>query len=174
MSSSKHGRVVDIDHGWKALKKSLTAAAHRGSYVKVGVLGKGGGRAGDGLSNAELAAVQEFGTMNGHIPARPFIGATYDMNRGKYVEQIRKDLGKVLEGKRTIEQTLARAGLKFSSDVKSVVVGDQWHFAPNAADTVRKKGSDRPLVDTGRMINSVSYEVVLQGQPGRSGKTRKG
>jgi hypothetical protein len=174
MSSGKHGRVVDVDHGWKALKKALTAAAHRGSYVKVGVLGAGGGRAGDGISNAELAAVQEFGTLDGHIPARPFIGATYDMNREKYVEQIRKDLGKVLEGKRTIAQTLARAGLKFSSDVKSVVVGDQWQLAPNKAATVRKKGSDRPLVDTGRMINSVTYEVVLQGGQSVPGSGTKG
>ena len=34
------------------------------------------------------------------------------------------------------------------------------NWVPNAPATIRRKGSDRPLIDTGQLVNSVEYEVV--------------
>ena len=33
---------------------------------------------------------------------------------------------------------------------------------PNAASTIRRKGSDVPLVETGRLVRSITYKVVTQ------------
>ena len=33
------------------------------------------------------------------------------------------------------------------------------HFVPNAPNTIKQKGSSQPLIDTGRMRNSVSHKV---------------
>lgn len=168
------GKVTDTDRGWNAIKETVKQIAARGSYVKVGVLGGGSNRPGDGLSNAELAAVHEFGTLDGHIPARPFIGGTYDVKREDYVKMIRKGLDKVLIGKQTIEGLLGRVGLKFASDVKKTVIGSEFQLLPNAPETIRRKGSDVPLVDTGRLVNSVTHEVVIQEKSSRSSGPKRG
>ena len=34
------------------------------------------------------------------------------------------------------------------------------NWVPNAPATIRRKGSDRPLIDTGQLVNAVEYEVV--------------
>ena len=36
-------------------------------------------------------------------------------------------------------------------------------FAPNAESTIKKKGSSKPLVDTGRMRKSVNYVIQKKG-----------
>ena len=37
-------------------------------------------------------------------------------------------------------------------------------FEPNAESTIRKKGSDKPLIDTGRMRQSVKYVIKRRGE----------
>ena len=36
-------------------------------------------------------------------------------------------------------------------------------FEPNAPSTIRKKGSSRPLIDTGRMRQSVNFIIRRKG-----------
>ena len=36
-------------------------------------------------------------------------------------------------------------------------------FEPNAPSTIRKKGSDKPLIDTGRLRQSVNYVIKPKG-----------
>lgn len=36
-------------------------------------------------------------------------------------------------------------------------------FAPNSPATIKKKGSDTPLIDTGIMRSSVNYQIVEKG-----------
>ena len=38
-----------------------------------------------------------------------------------------------------------------------IVDGD---FEPNAPSTIKKKGSDKPLIDTGKMRQSVNFVIV--------------
>ena len=48
----------------------------------------------------------------------------------------------------------------------SVHVGYQAGVAPsepNAPSTIRKKGSDKPLIDTGRLRQSVNYVIKPKG-----------
>ena len=36
-------------------------------------------------------------------------------------------------------------------------------FAPNAPSTIKAKGSSKPLIDTGRMRQSVNFEIKQKG-----------
>lgn len=36
-------------------------------------------------------------------------------------------------------------------------------FAPNAESTIRQKGSSKPLIDSGRMRQSVNYVIQKKG-----------
>jgi hypothetical protein len=175
MASGK-SKVIDVDRGFAELRKTLASIAGRGTYVKVGVIGDAAGEkheSGSRLSNVDVATINEFGTST--IPARPFIGSTFDLNRERYVKTLAKALGKVYENKLTVDRALGLVGTQMATDTKKRVLSRDNNFAPNAPSTMRQKmaksdrnrpdivgplESPRPLVDTGRMVASVSYEVV--------------
>lgn len=138
-----------------AAGKSLRARPH----VRVGVLGNTAPRDGKGLDNAELALVMEFGTRNGRIPARPFLGGTAERKNGEWLALLGKAIPKVLEGKLTIERALALVGERAAADVKRTITSSEG-LAANAPSTIRRKGSSRPLIDTGRLLQSISYDVA--------------
>lgn len=153
--------IVTDDRILKALIKRLKSLGKMG--VKVGVLGtgKGGDEHSDGISTLELAAIQHLGSPVNGIPARPFI--TEGIKAG------RKDQKKVSAGimRRLLAsksysntQAMDTLGVWAASQVKKHVISGPPMKPPNAQSTVNKKGSSRPLVDTGRMINSVTHEVI--------------
>ena len=40
----------------------------------------------------------------------------------------------------------------------------EGEFVPNAPSTIRKKGSDKPLIDTGQLRQGVSYKICRKGE----------
>ena len=53
------------------------------------------------------------------------------------------------------------AGVEINDDLKSSIVG--WQAPPNAPSTIAKKGFNKPLVDTGDMLRSTTYQVRMEG-----------
>lgn len=161
--------VREVDRGWTALKATVKLLKDR-SYVKVGVLddGKGAAKEGD-LTSGELAAVQEFGTKDGKIPARSFVGSTFDKGFAAYYALLRTLVGGIYDGKMTIEKALNIMGLKMATDIKKTVTIGEGVPPPNAPSTIAhkekysvRKGTIRTLVDTGRMLDAVSWLVFLR------------
>ena len=112
----------------------------------------------DGVDMCDIAAWNELGTE--HSPARPFLRQTVENNENKINTFCSKEAKKMLEGG-TAEQCLDKIGVFMKGLVqKTIRDGD---FEPNAASTIRKKGSDKPLIDTGRMRQSVNYHVKERG-----------
>jgi hypothetical protein len=143
-------KIVDRDRGWKAMVQRAKRA--REGRVKVGVLADDhkGGADHEGITVAELAVVLHFGTTpdeNGdqHIPARPFLAMAFDEQRDKLADMGGKLLAKV------------------STEAKKVItVGNR--LEKNADATVAAKGSSRPLVDTGRLVNAITYAIDKDGK----------
>ena len=158
-------KIREVDHGFKKLVASLKTLKQKDSYVKAGVLGSKATQPHPGqMDNVTLALIHEFGTRNGHIPARPFIRGTFEEFKPSYIETLTVLLGGVYKGKMTIPRALGLLGLKMAADMKKTVTqGDI--LAPNADSTIKAKGSSRPLVDTGQLVRSVSHEVVIKGGP---------
>lgn len=112
----------------------------------------------DGTDICDIAAWNELGTV--HIPARPFLRQSVDDNLSKinnFLRQKKKDLVRGVSA----EQVLKEIGI-FQKDLIQEKITD-GSFAPNAPSTVRKKGSSKPLIDTGRMRQSVNYEIKAKG-----------
>jgi len=152
-----------IDKGLDAFKKRLELLRLRKSYVKAGVMSNKNARtqAGAvGLSNAELASIHEYGL--GHVPARPFIRPPFVANKASYLDILRNAYGAAMKSNDPsgFRRALALIGMKMTADIKNYVTQGAGVPPPLAASTVARKGSSRPLVDTGQLINSVSYEVV--------------
>lgn len=100
---------------------------------------------------ASLAAVLEFG--NDHIPERPFLRQTLNDNREKYVSMFVNLFKKGVEPEKIYEQLALIA----QSDVQENIVCGNW--VPNNPKTIKRKGSSKPLIDTGKLRQSIKGVV---------------
>lgn len=132
--------------------------------VKIGVLGAAVYH-GDELTNAELAAIHEFGAPRAGVPERSFLRSTADQKRRQWIDLLTKVLEKAVEGKTTPQVALELVGQKAVADVVAHIRTGAGIPPPLKPATIAAKGSTRPLVDTGRLVQSISYAVV---RPGRS------
>lgn len=155
-------RVVVKGPGAKAVLAQLKAL--NGLGVKVGILGSGVHKstlndAGpEPMTVASIAAVHEFGAPKARIPERSFLRSAIDESRELLERTAKNVAGSVARGTLTANQAAARLGLVAQARVQRKIVDGP--FAPNAPFTVRQKGSSRPLIDSGQMRQSVTYEVV--------------
>lgn len=135
-----------------------------GSYVKVGVLGSDAMRSdGEGASNVDIAITQEFGSVSRNIPPRSFLRMPIQQKE----KQIRafvaskKVMDCLLSGK--VERGLKFVGLYAEAWIQSAFASRGFgKWKPNAPATVRRKGSDKPVIDTGELRRAISSEVVLK------------
>jgi hypothetical protein len=170
-----------VSFSWREQDKGLKAlfgiAKERARpYVKVGVMGDGGKntRPGDPITNVELALIQEFGSPTNNIPARSFIRAPFQAKKAEYAKMLARlvearfrALGKDLH-KGWDAKSFAVLGEKIAADLKANMPGTP---PPNAESTLKKKlaltragslGEPQTLVDTGRLLNSITYAVVTK------------
>lgn len=155
-------KTTSRDLGEKAMLKRVDALKDK-PHVKVGILESAGQHQNSDLTVAQVATFHEFGTES--IPERSFIRTTVDENTEKYhnkIDQLRKDV--IFFGKST-RKALTELGLFIQRDIKKTIT-DTHPSWPQLSDTTiaqRIKNSDKPLIDTGQLRNSVQYEVVEKG-----------
>lgn len=137
------------------------------SYVLVGfqegqvtkVQTKGGRKKEAGHSMAQIAAENEFGTSR--IPARPFMSTSFDENRARINKAVQGEYGKIVDGTSSVRRSLSLIGL-FMADLVQKKIRD-IHYPPNSPKTIARKGSSKPLIDFGQMVQSVRHKVVIRG-----------
>jgi hypothetical protein len=135
--------------------KKLSARAKKGTaLVEVGVISDETYE--DGLTVVEVAVWNEFGTK--HIPERPFIRSTVKQQKAPLKAFSGKLLQKILDGKLTREKALGLLGQKVSGEIKETITS--LRTPPNAPSTVEAKKSSNPLIDTGELRQSITFEVV--------------
>ena len=122
------------------------------------------------LTMDELARIQTYG--DAHIPARPFLEEGILSKKNEIRELIRDHYAKRVEGGNK-RPSLKRIGAEAVGAVQDFVRGDYYRqTVPNAESTIHRKSrrqkgkvlqSDKPLIDTGDMVNATTY-VVKEGQ----------
>ena len=145
------------DH-WRDLEKM---AKRHDPHVRVGVLGSKGGNAehSSGITMVELAAIHEFGSPKNNIPQRSWIRSTFDDNAALAAFSV-KIVAALLNGKIELDRALDMIGAFAATEIKKNVTQGEHIAPPLQPETIRRKKSTRPLVDTGRMINAVTWEVM--------------
>lgn len=109
-----------------------------------------------GLRMSHLMAIHEFGAPTKSIPARAPFGKTMARNRAKYTKMLGRVTGEVIKSGRA---TAARQlGATLAADVQSTITSGLT--PPLKPRTVAAKGSSKPLIDTGVLRQSITYEVV--------------
>lgn len=107
-------------------------------------------------SVAEVAWYNEFGTSR--IPERPFLRWTLSDHNG-YFPELGKALLSALRHPQTDYKKYLRAvGVIAAADVRATIMNAT--FEPNSENTIAKKGSSRPLIDTGRLRQAITSALV--------------
>lgn len=152
--------VTDTDMGYAAMVREFKRLAN-GKHVVIGIRGDKGAvkEEGAALSVVEYAAVNEFGSSDGRVPERPFMRSTFDENKAKYASELKKGVGSILDGSSTLDVVLGRLGLRVQGDIQKKIAEGTGLPPPNAPLTIARKGSSHTLIDTGRMRQSIDFEV---------------
>lgn len=132
---------------------------------------EGGGRsipAGRPVSLAMIARTLHYGreagcTVSGRrypaIPPRPFMDLAAANFAKKAGAILRKILPVYAAGGMSARQVFEFLGQKGADEIKEAMRGGPWTPLSEATKARRRHGGDRPLVDTGTLLNSVSFEV---------------
>ena len=116
-----------------------------GTVVSAGVMDS---------KNATKAAINEYGTSK--IPQRPFMRTAVSRHGKSWGEKSAKAVQSVMKGMPIIQVT-ELVGMQMKSDISSTLTNGPW--TPNSVVTIAKKGSSRPLIDTGELRASITYRV---------------
>lgn len=172
--------VTVRDEIWKRIQRAmlLNSKAAQESHVKVGIIAQKGGdesREG-GITMIHLAAIHEFGSPAAGIPQRSFMRSTFARNEvhQEMVKLCGQLATKVIHGM-PLSRALGLLGAWGSAKMKDTIKqrlteSDKGEPQANAPRTIARKGSDLPLVDTGRLINAITWLVSLGYSRDSSGR----
>lgn len=145
-----------------------------GKQIKVGLFGK------DDSELVMIGAVHEYGVeipvtpkmrawfaANGYplrkettvikIPERSWLRSGYDENIDKIADKIERLLPDVLEGQVNPKLFMDAIGMEFAGLIQKKM--RDLKNPPNSSMTVERKGSDNPLIDTGRLVGAIRHEI---------------
>lgn len=155
-------QTKDIDKGYKAIFKELRKLEEN-PYVKIGIQAQDASKQAEGgPSLIVIAASNEFGTDR--IPERSYIRKTHDENINEWSDLIKGLKDKIYQGSMTVDQALDFLGLTIETAIKAKIQTTDPDWEPNAPMTIEQKGSDKPLIDTGQLINSIRYQKFMKGE----------
>lgn len=141
--------------GGKILKKRLAELATKvanPATLRVGFFESA--KYPNGTPVAMIAAIQDFGAPSQGIPPRPFFRNMIAAKKGEWPAAIR---GLLEANNYDAEKTLEIAGAAISGQLRQSII--DTNSPPLAPATVKRKGFDKPLIDTSVMLNSVGFEV---------------
>lgn len=116
-----------------------------------------GAKEDNGMSIALIASVHEFGSPKRNIPERSFLRAGIRASTEDISKIAARQLKLIAKDQQTPSNAIQMLGLAGQAAVQKYIRhGD---FEPLSPRTIEAKGSDKPLIDTGNMLQSITYEV---------------
>ncbi|QDJ57257.1 hypothetical protein [Bordetella hinzii] len=145
-----------IDRGLE--QHARLARALNGRGVKFGIQADAGKDPETGADLLDIAVYNEYGTET--VPARPFMRDFAEKN-GKALGQAMDRMAVAVQGGQlALDAALDQLGTFAEKHQKAHVQQSKKWAKPNAPATVKKKGSDVPLIDQGLMVGAIRYEKV--------------
>lgn len=102
----------------------------------------------------ELAKIHEQGLG---VPKRAFMTPALQQNRNKYLKFAAGQITPIIMRRQTLNGAWQRIGMMAVADIQQYMVTAQ--FTPLSPITIKRKGSSRPLIDSGQMRQSITYRV---------------
>jgi hypothetical protein len=143
--------------GWDKLKKNLLQANKES--LKLGFFEDSRyGPENDNLNVAQVAQFMEEGDPVKY-PPRPFIriGFLPRLKTPEYIPIFQQAIKSVLDGQSSFKQAYTRLGPTLVKGLQNEIIG--WDTPPNSPQTIETKGFNDPLINTGKMLESVDFKV---------------
>lgn len=135
-----------------------------GTYrTRVGVLGdKAARNDSDGkLNNAEIGAIQMFGSFANNIPPRDFLLMPIQSKQRELIKAMGSSVVKAAMDQQDYKRVFELLGIKAEELVQMAFeTGGFGQWAPNKPATVAAKGSAAPLIDTSQLRRAIASDVV--------------
>jgi hypothetical protein len=164
LSSTNSANSVQGGQKLKAFLEGVSDKLRNGSTLKVGFLA--GATYPDGKPVAMIAAIQNFGAPRRNIPPRPFFTNMIKAESSGWAPLLAVEL---VKGKYDAVRALNRLGAVMKGQLQRSIRIGPWQplagvtvarrMARYSSKSKSKKKHDRPLIDTGHMLNSVDWTV---------------
>ena len=107
------------------------------------------------IDNATILAIMEHGSPVKNIPPRPLLKPVLNKHKDKILEIFGKVYAMLLAGdEQGADRELDILAQRVQRWTQEFFTEDNG-WAPNAPSTIRRKGSDKPLIDTGSLRQSI-------------------
>lgn len=154
--------VRETDKQLQAVQKSIKEL--KKIDVLVGVPQEEAGREQNGITNAELLYIHTNGSPANNIPPRPIVDPAIQDSKEEIGTLLKEAILKALEGDTDGAMAgMERAGTQGENAVKGWFTNPKNNWAENAKSTKKKKGSSKPLIDTGQLRKSITHAVKKKG-----------
>lgn len=148
----------------EAVRKVLGAASNK--EIRVGFFETA--TYADGTPVAYIAAIQEFGYPEGNIPPRSFMRTTEVEKKVEWGNNIAGALADAIEKKSlaVLQNNLTQVGGAAAGDIQRTITKIQSPPLSEATlhnrstRKIRRTDSTKPLIDSGKMLQSVTFDVV--------------
>jgi len=112
-------------------------------------------------SQAHQLYVQEHGSELWQIPPRPIIEPVIKKNKDLIGNYMKEASQLILSGNpETGKAKLEELGLRMATKVKENFISPENDWAANSPSTIAAKGSDKPLIDSSSLMNSITSVVA--------------
>jgi hypothetical protein len=142
----------ELDLGWDKIHQNIKESSSK--IAVVGIIGGG--------EELRKAVANEFGTDK--IPERPFMRQTFDKVEPEIKKKKKEGLNQIIFDNASPSRVLSRIGNFYRSEIRKAIRNRE--FKANSEFTIRrknrtakKKGNPIPLIDTGKMIQSLKVEI---------------
>jgi hypothetical protein len=105
--------------------------------------------------------IHEHGSFAYQVPARPIIEPAIEDSK-KHIAELLGFAAQVAMGGKDIRKALLDVGQEAQQDVQNWFTNPQNGWAANSPTTVKAKGSDKPLIDTGALRDAITF--VIRGE----------
>lgn len=159
MSKSPYETKIKIDiSGFENKLKNIQKTLKK--RVRVGVLHSE--TYDNGATTADVAYWNEGdGDIRDNTPQRSVIGLPLELYRDEII-----DAGKdVVKKEGLSSQSIKKALNAIGETARDAIIAAfdnraDGNWAENAPSTIKRKGSDRPMIDTGTLASNIEWEVV--------------
>jgi hypothetical protein len=111
-------------------------------------------------SEAHSLYIQSHGSPLWRIPPRPVLEPSIEANKEPIAKQLQQAvIHSVHNRPQEAEASLHKAGIIAENAAKAWFENPANGWPPNAPATIKAKGSDSPLIDTGEMRKSITHVI---------------
>mgnify|MGYP000849598978 CR=1 FL=1 len=125
--------------------------------VYIGVPASKNGMHEGGINMATLLAIHVLGAPSRGIPQRDPLRPPLMNNAQRYTDLMAQGIKNALANGTDPNIVYEKIGIVASNDVKDYFVSGS--FKPLDQKTIDRKGSSKPLLDTGELRSSITYQV---------------